>query len=861
MSDIAAEDIMSPSKVRELIFAYERQSSALDVPEEHYIGRQRTRSIGNILSYKQFRQPNLEIHSLGDIEKELIKIDAHLNYYEVYEKETHVAFQEQMFNVLTVIGSIDPEGHESAIQKKKELIGETKKLAKILNSKLPFKGVQGYRSMKKNYANLVRKEEAVVSTTSIRNKDQKTVSSFINGGFKSEESLNSTRDSVDFSVSSRVDDVSPVQFNKIEDRPETATPPLENKVVNDIGYLPSVSRLKKFFSFRKDEKDNLKLTPASYSGISRSQSLNLKNANCTAAKKEAIERQSMKEDSIVEDQEDDKNLSFNGGSNVVEIKEVETSRESNVHTTNIGEGKKTHVSVSKLKNLFERKQKESNEGLELLTKKQAHFRSSFNLPYTEANLGAFRLKRTLSGNYMNFTGLLHNVDIRKKADMSKSKSLSDLKSESFRYSFKDIDIDEDDLSKELDGDDEDTFEHASTDLENEKEDESIAIVEPKASSIETPQSASLTFGKVELLKKSFENLNKSNAIESQNEGIQHLLHQTFEPTSFSDDKVEEEPILRVPVQLRNGANQISSFNENQHIITENRNDNSKAGGKPEISTYQVEDVKDVALYSAVAADNVISGTGDVEKQTYDVSNSEDTSFATLNAEPAHIATASVEGLKRTFESLNKRNSGDNYHEAKIPILKVVEPSDSTSESSEEVSCKADPQDVGADFSQDKFHNEEISYGILSPSPKELRSEEVKLEPIFLKAPEHPIIENDAAIYVTGNIAKEDSSPAVPITLHNGTLEDGNENTKKTLDKEHIETKMQSPMEILETPVGYSTLSSVPSTVRAEDNEGLEKEDVHFHLSTSQENILEEILNGEEALCNVDEEFEKLMQNN
>ncbi|XP_066258464.1 uncharacterized protein [Euwallacea similis] len=832
MSDIAAEDIMSPSKVRELIFAYERQASSLDVPEEHYIGRQRARSIGNVLSYKQFRQPNLEIHNLGDIEKELIKIDAHLNYYEVYEKETHVAFQEQLFNVLTGIGSIDPEGHESITQKKKELIGETQKLAKILNSKLPFKGVQSHRSMKKSYANFIRKEEAVVSTTSIRNKDQKTVSSFINGGFKSEESLYSTKDSVDFSVSSRVDDVSPVQFNKIEDRPETATPPPENKTVNDTGYLSSVSRLKKFFSFRKDDKVSLKLTPASYSGISRSQSLNLKTNKHAVVKQEVVEKQNKKHDSIVEDQEDDENLSFNGDSNVKQIREVETSQESNVYVNNIGEGRKTHVSVSRLKSLFEHKQKETDEGLGLLTKKQAHFRSSFNLPYTEANLGAFRLKRTLSGNYMNFTGLLHNVDIRKKVDMNKSKSLSDLKSESFRYPFKDIDIDEGDLSKELDGDDEDAYEHVSIDLENKKEDE---IHEPKASRIETPESASFTYRKVELLKKSFENLNKSNVSESPNEDIKHILHQTFEPTSFSDDKAREEPILRIPVQLRIGVNEINGSNENhEHIITENRNDDDKAEGKPEVFTYQVDDIKDI-------------------------SNSKDTSPEESNAEEAHIVTASVEALKRTFESLSRSNSEDNYDEVKISIPKVVEPTDSISEIPERVSHKAEMQDVDGGFSQAKLYNKGISYATLSESPNELGAEEVKLESAFLKVPEHQIIENDPAIYA--NFVKEDGSPAIPTSLYNGNLADGSENTKKTLDKAHVENETQSLMEIIETPVGYSTVTSVPNSGKVENNGELEEEDVNFHLSTSQENILDEILNGEEALDNVDREFEKLVQNN
>lgn len=88
-------------------------------------------------------------------------------------------------------------------------------------------------------------------------------------------------------------------------------------------------------------------------------------------------------------------------------------------------------------------------GLGLITKKQTQLMSwsGFSLPYTEANLGAFRLKRTISGNYLRSTGLgvLRNVDFKTKSEISKSKSLSDLKSESFQYSYRDID-----LSNEID---------------------------------------------------------------------------------------------------------------------------------------------------------------------------------------------------------------------------------------------------------------------------------------------------------------------------------------------------------------------------------------------------------------------------
>lgn len=341
---------VSFSKVRDLIFAFERQSSYIEAPESGPISRQRAKSTGNGLSYKQFRQPNLEIHSLLDIEKELVKIEAHLNYYEVYEKETHVAFQEQLFNILISIVSIDAEGHENTIQKIKDLIVDTSKLARILNSKLPFEGTHSHKILRRAYSNVVRKDEAVVSTTSR--------SRIVNGGYKSEESLNSTKDSVDLSVSSKQDDVNSVDL----DRSQSASPTLDKQEVipGETGILPSVSRLKKFFSFKRDEKPEIRVSSASYSGLSRSQSLNLKSSTYVVTKRERVVEK-RKEAPIVEDgsveDETDTVEAANGQVEVYNepIKEIEEYRE----TEEIG---KMNISVSKLKSLFEDRQKENDEG-------------------------------------------------------------------------------------------------------------------------------------------------------------------------------------------------------------------------------------------------------------------------------------------------------------------------------------------------------------------------------------------------------------------------------------------------------------------------------------------------------------------
>lgn len=93
-------------------------------------------------------------------------------------------------------------------------------------------------------------------------------------------------------------------------------------------------------------------------------------------------------------------------------------------------------------------------GLALLTKNPNVYGSAYdlNLPNAQTNFSPFRLTRTISGTYMNFVGLLRNVDIEKKGDLNKSKSLSDLKVASLSYP-PNGNVSQVDLSQELDGDD------------------------------------------------------------------------------------------------------------------------------------------------------------------------------------------------------------------------------------------------------------------------------------------------------------------------------------------------------------------------------------------------------------------------
>ncbi|KAL1497252.1 hypothetical protein ABEB36_008245 [Hypothenemus hampei] len=250
-----------PAKVKNLILAYESQSSCVNLHEEvHLEQRHRSKSIGNVLSYKMFRQPIVEIRNILDIEKELVKLEAHLTYYEVYEKESQVAFQEQLFDILKNIVSFDPEGRESTIQKKKDLIAETQKLARVLNAKLPFDASTS-KNIRRSYSSYSRRED-------LSNLQETRVSSTnLNNGFtKSEDSL----DSPQISSLKPEDSTGEDDFNS----PEIST---EEKVYTheETGLMPSVSKLKKFFSFRRDEKPVI----PSYAGVSRSQSLRVTSSS------------------------------------------------------------------------------------------------------------------------------------------------------------------------------------------------------------------------------------------------------------------------------------------------------------------------------------------------------------------------------------------------------------------------------------------------------------------------------------------------------------------------------------------------------------------------------------------------------
>lgn len=538
------EESVQQSKVRNLVHAYEKQTNYTESVEEFGL-RPRAKSIGNALTYKLFRDPNLEFNTLLDIEKEIVKIDAHLNYYEIYEKETHVAFQEQIFEVLKALVSVDPEGCETTIQKKKELIRQTQKLSKILNSKLPYDNSRSGYKFRKGLA--FKREENTVSTTG-RFENHKT-SSFssqasVSSLNKSLESLHSLKDTTDYARSDELPDH--LQNHGEIPQPDTTIQSLpENEV--EAPKPKSVSRLARFFSFRTETKPEIKVGSSSYSSISKSASFSSKT-NKYQTYKSYKDQKKLTKDEFNETEEElgkeGHEVDSNEHLDSTDTNDNKVQPEWSVNDTYVepseetedqdNEEVRTNISVSKLKSFFEERKEEDREvaGLGLLTNKRTRFNTGFDIPYTEMNLGQFRLKRALSGNYLNFgAGILKKVDIEKKAEMNKSKSTSDLLDRQRRYKFDDEELD-DDVTKEIDDEDEEVHRvvlgsERLDDVNNNEDEEEI----PKKEDIDL-QHHNVS---VNALKQTFERINSQ--VAEYNE-VNKIIHRTTRGHHHKSESVQ-----------------------------------------------------------------------------------------------------------------------------------------------------------------------------------------------------------------------------------------------------------------------------------------------------------------------------------
>lgn len=84
------------------------------------------------------------------------------------------------------------------------------------------------------------------------------------------------------------------------------------------------------------------------------------------------------------------------------------------------------ISVRKLRNMFEQKEKENKTGLELIIKPKS-FQYQVFIPYTAETLGTYRFFRANSGNYMHEVGGVFN-----RINISRAKSTIELNSSGYQ---------------------------------------------------------------------------------------------------------------------------------------------------------------------------------------------------------------------------------------------------------------------------------------------------------------------------------------------------------------------------------------------------------------------------------------------
>ncbi|XP_076261928.1 uncharacterized protein LOC143197268 isoform X30 [Rhynchophorus ferrugineus] len=590
------EDVNEPvvqSKVRNLVHAYENQTTYVESASEQYSFRRRSKSIGHALTYKLFRDPNLQLNSLLDIEKEVVKLDTHLNYYEYYDKETHVAFLEQLFEVFKALVSIDPEGCETTKQKKAELIAETQKLSKTLNAKLPYNSPS--KRLVRRIEVAAQREDNIVTTTGNYEVLKHSISSEAsNSSFnKSTESLSSLKDSSNQLKISNDNEQSTSQYN--ETTPDTTVQsPTE---IQDQPKPKSVSKLTRFFSFR-ESKPSIPIIPSAYSGVSRSASTTSKTNKYIKYKEFKSQQKKVTEEHFkeTEEEEQSRDVTLSGNEEIIRMNSTEEEVEKHQSQTeievaqgeqNTEEQKQPTVSVSKLKNFFEERKEEENEGLKFLTKNQTKFSTGSDIPYTEMNLGAFRLKRTISGNYLNFVRVLRSTDITKTVDINKSKSMPNLLDQEIKPEGYDDELDENITSQ--------NGKESSAESIND-----LVFNEKKNNQQEEIGVLLSSSNQVKVLKETFEKMSSEQEVQvdpQEQQEVNAILHREITPEQVhvhGNPEVQisnfSEPALKVPIQLRLGP-----LINTEEVVTEGTEDTQETTAeetKEQTEEIKVEDVKE-----------------------------------------------------------------------------------------------------------------------------------------------------------------------------------------------------------------------------------------------------------------------------
>ncbi|KAJ8929861.1 hypothetical protein NQ314_017466 [Rhamnusium bicolor] len=336
--------------------------------------RPRAKSVGNVLA-KNVVVHLSEFNNLDDVEKALRKIETKLNFYEVYNKAKHVGFQEQLFNILTSIVNIESDAAD-ATTRRKRLIAKTQTLVSFLNQKLP------------SNVNTVAASDPITYKYT-------PYSSYIkeNGTVETKSkniSENVAQNQVTYSNSIKsVEITNPTgePFVSVKKLKENFLPKSEN--VSDVPQKAD-TKFKVEYTFKVTK-------PVTSNGLEQEQP------------KEQHEKKEPKEEDTPQE---DKPLG--------------------------------NISVSKLRNLFENKSEKNSKGLEIVTGDKSELSkpvfggsaSNINFPYTERNLGTFRLQRSVSGNYMNYTGLLNRIDINRTNSVNELNKVGNQDGDKPSYTFK-----------------------------------------------------------------------------------------------------------------------------------------------------------------------------------------------------------------------------------------------------------------------------------------------------------------------------------------------------------------------------------------------------------------------------------------
>ncbi|XP_076261987.1 uncharacterized protein LOC143197268 isoform X36 [Rhynchophorus ferrugineus] len=555
------EDVNEPvvqSKVRNLVHAYENQTTYVESASEQYSFRRRSKSIGHALTYKLFRDPNLQLNSLLDIEKEVVKLDTHLNYYEYYDKETHVAFLEQLFEVFKALVSIDPEGCETTKQKKAELIAETQKLSKTLNAKLPYNSPS--KRLVRRIEVAAQREDNIVTTTGNYEVLKHSISSEAsNSSFnKSTESLSSLKDSSNQLKISNDNEQSTSQYN--ETTPDTTVQsPTE---IQDQPKPKSVSKLTRFFSFR-ESKPSIPIIPSAYSGVSRSASTTSKTNKYIKYKEFKSQQKKVTEEHFkeTEEEEQSRDVTLSGNEEIIRMNSTEEEVEKHQSQTeievaqgeqNTEEQKQPTVSVSKLKNFFEERKEEENEG-----------------------------------NYLNFVRVLRSTDITKTVDINKSKSMPNLLDQEIKPEGYDDELDENITSQ--------NGKESSAESIND-----LVFNEKKNNQQEEIGVLLSSSNQVKVLKETFEKMSSEQEVQvdpQEQQEVNAILHREITPEQVhvhGNPEVQisnfSEPALKVPIQLRLGP-----LINTEEVVTEGTEDTQETTAeetKEQTEEIKVEDVKE-----------------------------------------------------------------------------------------------------------------------------------------------------------------------------------------------------------------------------------------------------------------------------